>query len=219
MAAGKAARESAGKMTPPGPSSPDDGSHCRSTAKSRISIVPSQNAGTACPRRAVILATMSHNDPGRAAAITPRNDPTATARVVATTVSQSVAGNRSSTAPSAGRPLAPGVTKVATHGAAHEIEILLRQRPVESVGGPDLALNLRRRTGRNQTRQRIAGHMQQSERHADHAEEHGYGMQQAIDEKADHQGRPKVENPTSTRGPPDAKTPGGRIPRAKLTFW
>jgi hypothetical protein len=44
-------------------------------------------------------------------------------------------------------------------------------------------------------------------------------MQQAIDEQADHRRRPKVGSPTATREPPDTKTPGGRNPRAKLTFW
>jgi hypothetical protein len=61
--------------------------------------------------------------------------------------------------------------------------------------------------------------MQQGEGHADHAPEHGHGMQQAIDEKADHQRRPQAGIRMSMRGPPDTKTPGGRNPRAKLTFW
>ena len=56
--------------------------------------MPSQNAGTAWPSSAVARATMSHADPGRAAALTPRQVPTTTASVVATVVSQSVAGSR-----------------------------------------------------------------------------------------------------------------------------
>jgi len=72
------------------------------TLSKMINSSPSQNAGMETPSSETATASLSHTESRRAAARTPRGREIASAMIIATTISSSVAGRRSSTSEFAG---------------------------------------------------------------------------------------------------------------------
>ena len=92
----------AGNTSDSGPDRPDDGNSPRSTEKTMISIMPTQNVGAAMPDSANNSKNLSQKLPGRTADRMPVPTPSTTARTMAATASSRVAGNRSHTRSSTG---------------------------------------------------------------------------------------------------------------------
>jgi hypothetical protein len=83
---------------------PDEGSHPKPTANTTWSSSPNQNAGSETPAVAMAVIMRSNPPPRRAAAKIPAGSVNARAMTIDVPTSSSVAGRRSATRSTTGRP-------------------------------------------------------------------------------------------------------------------